>query len=149
MARIYQPMQRARDGRWDMTVSSDDEGWTHAVGFCGGTFDQRWPPYTGKEIAWPTQGAYDADREKHRAHAAHYHDDGHATADEAQACYDSYCRLLRRRDFDERDVQRKCAICGAWTQHRVTVGELRLLILCGAHLSEMDVAAATAKERTR
>ncbi|MGE0460889.1 MAG: hypothetical protein AB7Q16_05930 [Vicinamibacterales bacterium] len=153
MARIYQPLQRQRDGRWNMTVSSDEERWTHAVGFCAGTFDQCWPPHNPSEpqrvMAWGSVDAYEADRLKHRVHEALYHDDGHATAEEAQACYDRYCRLLHRRDFDEKDVQRKCAICGEWTVHRVMVGEVRLLSLCGAHLSETDIAAAIAKERRR
>lgn len=153
MARIYQPLQRRSDGRWNMTVGSDDEGWTHAVGFCSGTFDTIWPPHNPalpeRVAPWGGVEAYDADREKHRVHAALYHDDGHATAEEAEACYDHYCRVLRRRDFQERDVQRKCAICGAWTVHRVMVGDVRLLCLCVSHLSELDVAAAIRKERTR
>lgn len=148
MARIYQALQRQRDGRWNMTVSSDDEGWTHAVGFCAGTFDQCWPPFPLAKGGLP-EDLYEAEREKHRVHAALYHDDGHASAAEAEACHDRYVRMLRRRDFDERDVQRKCAICGAWTVHRVMVGETRLLTLCGAHLAETDVAAAVAKERAR
>lgn len=157
MARIYQALQRQSDGRWNMTVSSDDEGWTHAVGFCAGPlvgfcagpFDAQWPPFDAAKMSWTTAAAYEAEREKARAHASHYHDDGHASAAEAEACHDRYCRLLRRHDFNETDVLRKCAICGAWTVHRVMVGEVRLLNLCGAHLGEADVAAAVAKERAR
>lgn len=153
MARIYQPLQRQSDGRWNMTVSSDDERWTHAVGFCSGTFDQVWPPHNPslpeRVAAWGSVEAYEADREKHRVHAFAYHDNGHATAAEAAECYDRYCRTLHRRDFDEKDVQRPCAICGAWTQHRVMVGEVRLFALCSKHLADKDVAAAVAKERRR
>lgn len=150
MARIYQALQRQSDGRWNMTVSSDDEGWTHAVGFCAGSFDKQWPPFDDKAtIVGLPRDQYEAEREKARVHAAHYHEDGHATSAEAEACHDRYARLLRRRDFDERDVQRRCAICGTWTVHRVMVGETRLLTLCGAHLEEADVAAAVAKERAR
>lgn len=148
MARIYQPLQRRSDLRWNMTVGSDDEGWTHTVGFCAGTFDQCWPDAEkGPPIGYPVE-LYESEREKHRAYAEQYHADGHATAEEAQACYDRYCRVLRRRDFDEKNVQRKCAICGEWTVHRVMVGETRLLTLCAAHLSELDIAAAIAKERS-
>lgn len=36
--RIYQPLKIASGpnaGKWRMTVSSDEEGWCHATGYCG------------------------------------------------------------------------------------------------------------------
>lgn len=36
MARWYQVLQRQSDQRWDMTVSSEDEGWARAIGYCVG-----------------------------------------------------------------------------------------------------------------
>jgi hypothetical protein len=36
---ITQARQRESDRCWDMTESSDEEGWTHAIGYCAGKYD--------------------------------------------------------------------------------------------------------------
>lgn len=156
MARIYQPLQRQSDKRWDMTVSSDEERWTHAEGFCAGTFEKQWPDWPEGETPerlrfWMSREYYLARREEHRPHAAHYHDDGHATAEEASACYERFGRLVERRDVVDENEQRKCQVCSAWTTHRVLIGHSihQELVLCPAHQSDADVEAALAKERTK
>lgn len=146
MARIYQPLQRVTDGRWNMTVSSDEENWTHTIGFCCGKFDQVWKPYSGDSdsLAWPTQEAYEAERARHAAHARFYHDNGHATADQALDCYRRYDVLLHRREYFEQDVKKPCVVCNTWTMHRVLVGTSlpTELVLCIAHCTTWDVYRA-------
>jgi hypothetical protein len=134
MARIYQPLPRQSDGRFDMTVSSDDERWTHPIGYCAGSFDNLWPeqPRESHIQAWMSAEMYQADRARHLPFRDHYHADGHATSAEASACYAKYRIDHERRSFEEKDTQRKCVACQAWTTHRVMVGDHTLLVLCEA-----------------
>ena len=103
---VFQPMQRSADMRWDMTCTNS--AGTFAIGYCS---------HAGAHVDAP------------------YHDDGHATADEAAACYARY-QAEREMKFGERpDTQKKCVICEAWTTKRCVVGHAfgQEFACCEAH----------------
>lgn len=121
----YRPLQR-RDGRWDY-VCTNSAG-TFAIGYC---FNGEKPFYslTWDELADVVKDLYGNDparweeeKAKHAPRLANYHNTGHATAEEACECYRRYDVLEHSHRHDDEDAQKKCAICGEWTMHRVTVG---------------------------
>jgi hypothetical protein len=145
MAEIYQPLQRQSGGRWDYTVSSDENRSTYLTGYCCGDFDTVWPiePTTG--LLDPEQWA--SARAEALPFASKYHGDGHATAEEASACFLEY-QLDRVLTFtNDDDEQRKCQVCGAWTTGRATVGLSRRYSLCDQHRSRQHVADLASRER--
>lgn len=146
MARIYSARQRQSDGRWDMTVASDEENWCHAIGYCCGSFAEVWPehPRESHLMAWRTEQRYHADRAKALPFATKYHSDGHATAKEAESCYRVHEIDQGRRSFTESKVQRPCEACESWTQRRVELA-LQILNLCEQHDNPEGIAAALAK----
>lgn len=153
MARIYQPRRRADDQRWEMTVGSDEEGWCHPTGYCAGTFAKLYPEQRSEAIRAMMPGeaheaAYQAERQKAEKFAARFHDYGHATADEAQECYDRFLVEMMRRTMQERDVQRRCYVCGEWTQNRVDM-LYEMLIVCDTHNTPEGIAAARQTMRER
>jgi hypothetical protein len=147
MARIYQTRQRSKDKRFDMTVSSDDEGWCHPIGYCAGWKDLSDEEYK-KTFSWAGEemiARFKADHEKLRPFQAKYHDDGHETREQAAACYREY-EFDNELHFHElRDEQRKCAVCDAWTQGYASLGEFHRFYLCDAHKNREGVEQALAK----
>lgn len=96
----------------------------------------------GDEQRWEVEKAKYAD------HLHRYHDNGHASAEDAEACYRLYEVLLHSRRRIDDGVQLKCAACGAWTQARVLVGnaipyEYAICATCDTH--ENVLAAHTAR----
>lgn len=71
--------RRQSDGRWDFTLQND--GAVYAIGYCRGEPGLSKPGFTHK-----------------------YHEDGHATAEEAAQCYHDYQldQLLRLIDPEEK-----------------------------------------------
>lgn len=126
MARIYMPRQRTDDGRWRMTVSSDEEGWCHAVGYCRP--HKALTPTAG----YISQEMCDAENARTEPFKHKYHDDGHATEAEAAACYREWelDQDVHKHVFST--TQKKCAECGEWTSHVVEIG-LHLVTLCEKH----------------
>lgn len=145
MAQIYQPRQRASDGRWDMTVSSDEEGWAHAEGYCGGL------PKMYDESARARLGDTVFEMANRQAaeiaagpHAGKYHRDGHSTAEEAEACYATFCldKLKIHRFTGDRPAKlHACAHpgCAEYTPHMIEVGHFFHVHLCEAHLNRASV----------
>jgi hypothetical protein len=139
VARIHQPMQRKGDGRWDYTVSSDEEGWAHPDGYCAG-----WPFHGVTPQFVPAQ-------EWQRAAAAalpfraKYHTDGHATAEEAVRCHQEYELDRELRVFTRTDEQRRCVECNTWTARVVEVGTFRRWHICEGHDARATAAAQIAK----
>lgn len=138
--RIHQPLQRKGDGRWDYTVSSDEEGWVHAIGYCAGWIE----PEDGV-LGQPHADALRARMEPHRGK---YHRDGHATSAEAASCYREYELDQHLRFFEDRDTQERCEApgCGAWTQGRAQLGQFRVFPLCATHQTR-DVVAEVSERR--
>jgi hypothetical protein len=141
MARYYQVRQRQDNRRFDMTVSSDDEGWCHPIGYCAG-----WREYSAEN--YPSAKEYllseiQRDLEKRRPFQAKYHDGGHETREEADACYRDYELDQELRFYDLDDEQHKCALCGAWTQKVAELGQFhRYFHLCPEHANREGVEQA-------
>lgn len=116
MTAYFGPLQRQDNMRWDYTRRTGSTG-PYPIGYCAG-----WRDYTDqdyeemkKKLGEHIVAEMKRDLEKREPFKEKYHFDGHATAEEAMECYDRY-RLDHDLEFFEReDVQRKCAICEAWT----------------------------------
>jgi len=141
MTIFYQPLQRERDKRWDMTACSGSTP-THAIGYCAG-----WREYTREELekTWGSDSALVnqilRDQEERRKDKDKYHSDGHETAEDAQHCYDTYLLdtgLVFGRSETE---QHKCEVCGAWGQNTAYVrGDCLTPLhwLCDEHANRQD-----------
>ncbi len=150
MARFYQVRQRQSDKRFDMTVSSDDEGWCHAIGYCAGWRNlvtdedyQKAYSWAGKEML----KNFRADHEKLLPFKDKYHKTGHATAAEAEACYEEYEFEHELRFFQLKDEQRKCEVCETWTQGVAELGECTWFHLCPEHANVEGAKLASAKSK--
>jgi len=116
MARIYQVLKR-KDDRFDMTVSSDDEGWTHAIGYCAGWRELFKAECDRIHIPWEVARK---DQDKKRPFQSKFHKEGHGTAEEAHECYNNYILdILTEFDVIDNDGKLKCKVCSDWTQNRV------------------------------
>lgn len=118
MTAYYQPLARKDDGRFDYTRGTGSSP-AYSIGYCAG-------------------GTGDGDPAK-------YHDDGHATAEEACACYRAWCLDARLRFGSEAGTQKPCKRCGAWTQGRGSFfGDdfVRPVPLCDQHQTRADMEAA-------
>lgn len=142
MARIHQALQRKTDGRWDYTVSSDEEGWAHPAGYCGGW--KEWTEEDEKRTAIPWLRA---EQEKHRLFKDKYHTDGHATPEEARRCHREYELDQDLEAYEEEGAQRQCEVCSAWTTRRMQLGQFHRFTLCDAHATRDNVAALAEKPR--
>lgn len=147
MARIHSPRQRQSDMRWDFTVSSDEEGWAHATGYCVGWKD---PDDSNKELSEKFGDHYlirPDEAEKMRQFQAKFHSDGHATAQEASDCHDQYELDFELRFSENPDEMLKCASCGDFTTGRCTVGTFGRYVLCSSHQTPDEVKRVRAAER--
>jgi len=149
MTAYYQPLQRERDKRWDMTRSTGSSG-PHPIGYCCGWHE---PAREVLEKTWGPNGhmvdAVLRDYDRLRPFKDKYHEDGHATAEEASACWDDY-RLDNELEFTTSvDTMKKCGCCGAWTP---TVGYFRGAFyeetpLCSQHTNRDGMAEAIKKRK--
>lgn len=116
--------QRQRDGRWDYTINNAP------VGYCREWHD--WDE-TSKRLS---AAAY----EKALSFKDKHHDHGHETAEQACECYKDYL-LDQRLSLDHKDSgsQRRCEVCGEWTQMHAMVGAYRIFHLCDAHRNRDEV----------
>jgi len=144
MARIYQALQRQSDKRWDMTVSSDEEGWAHAEGYCAGwrgdpdeAEKERLNKMFGEGFSDRLQADWDAKRE----FKDKFHTDGHATSAEAYDCYRQYELDCELRFWESKSEQRKCQVCETWTTHRAELGHgcSREFIVCPEHSTKDQI----------
>lgn len=127
-----EPRQRESDKRWDYTSRNDNR--VHPLGYCAGTFDKVWPEWDESRVAWPSREHYEADRARASEHRDKYHGDGHATAEEACACYRDFM-LDQRLHLDGRmqDQQLRCRECGTFTDRAARIGSHELIPLCDEH----------------
>ncbi len=131
--------------RWDFTVSSDDEGWCHATGYCSGFTHPDEVDRQSEERGWGKMRQ--EEREKTLLHQAKFHTDGHATAAEANACHEEYELDFELRFGENPDEMLKCAVCGDFTTGRVSLGEFRRYVMCTAHHTREEVAKVRDAER--
>jgi hypothetical protein len=138
--RIHRPLQRQTDHRWDYTISSDEEGWTHADGYCAGW--REWTLEDARKVSVSEFGVRELlERQEERRKFQHkYHRDGHSSADQAALCYRAY-ELDQKLEFFnfEQDTQRKCEVCTVWTMGYARLGDYRTFPLCPEHQSRANV----------
>lgn len=121
----YQPLER-KDGGFDYTCTNG--AGTFPIGFCMSLGARPFYSLPYSDISDVVKGLYrdeahwEAEKTKYAAHLHRYHDHGHATAEEASACYRLFEVLLHSRRRTDESVQLKCGTCGNWTQSRVLVG---------------------------
>ena len=119
--------QRQIDGRWNYTSMNDGE--IYAIGYCHAfhEFDNSIP-------------VTEQEKEKHQANSHKYHTIGHATEEEACECYRQYLldhRLHLNKEMG--DQQKKCHICGVWTDQFAEIG-INWYPLCPEHNTREVVA---------
>ena len=149
MARIHQPLQKQSTGRWDYTVSSDDEGWAHATGYCAGWRDPDETDSWLKRHYGASMKVRPEEREKLHRFRDKFHSDGHATAEEAEACHDEYELDFELRFREDQDVMKRCAVCGEFTTGRADLGEFRRYAACKEHQTREAVKEVRDQERER
>lgn len=132
----YQARQRTT-GRWDYTVMNNRL--VSPVGYCQGRFDTIFPERRDPSWSWYLDDEHYAhERAKVLPFAAHYHDDGHATEDEANACYRRY-QLDQRLRLDGGEgghAYYRCQApggCTTLTNRYAELDHLSLFHLCDEH----------------
>jgi hypothetical protein len=101
------PRKRKWDQRWDYCCFNEDQNWANPIGYCSGN--------------GPTP----------------FHGDGHASREEAIACFRRYeLDHEATYEMEHPDELRRCRICQAWTNMAAAVGRagiIRIYDLCPAH----------------
>lgn len=110
----YVAKQRVEDKRWDYTCNN------HPVGYC-----RKYVEIDPKLYGEHRQAEYAATAHKH-------HSDGHATEEEARKCYLEYLLDHKMRFGQMSNQQKKCKICGEWTQGFAEM-DCEILVLCDKH----------------
>lgn len=122
-----------------MTVSSDDEGWTHALGYCAGWREQTRAELEADPVLRDMTDSILKDQEKSRPFREKFHTTGHEHAAEARRCFAEY-ELDHHLDLTAQDRanQRECIVCGSWTSARAKLGVEfpRVIVLCETHRTE-------------
>lgn len=132
----YAARQRQSDKRYDFTCQNDKRIWP--VGYCSA-----FRHYTPEDFQFMSEEAAKREAEKLNAKyaplAASFHTDGHASAEEAQACYRKYLldtRLQFTKELPtpaaEPDTQHKCVHCGVWTTGAAFI-DMQSWSLCPEH----------------
>lgn len=105
----YQPRQREKSLRWDFTCKNNKQIWP--IGYC-----------SGRSVGGP--------------HDDKYHDDGHASAEEASECYRQYL-LDNRLVFEDGEGRKTMRVCQHPECDEFTAGtaeiELCVFHLCDEH----------------
>ena len=125
------PMQRKSDGRFDYTYNG------RAYGYCC-EYDPI--PEDGKIM--PAQVAHDHNV-KMEPFKDKFHANGHATSEEACACYRQYLldmRLtLKPQEPENATQQHRCQVCKKFTACYAMVGSYRMFTLCPEHQTREEV----------
>lgn len=125
----YKALQREKDKRWDMTMNG-----RQAVGYCHA---HRAIP---EDAGWLPAERIRQLNENEAQFAAKYHSDGHATEEEAYACYLEYLLDHQVRfGLTDSGSQHKCKVCGEWTQKWVDA-VYEVIHLCDQHNNRDEVA---------
>jgi hypothetical protein len=118
MTTFFQPLQRESDKRWDYTRRTNSVP-PHPIGYCGGwNYDRL---LEAMPEADPHREYLVREMHDHEPLRAKYHTNGHATAEEAEHCHDTYLldtALVFRRSDSE---QHRCVVCKDWGQNLADV----------------------------
>lgn len=127
----YSARRRQTDGRFDFTVTTD--GFTIPVGYCGAY--RPWTSEDQRRFPVPPEVL-----KRSWAHSHKHHTDGHATPEEAAACYREFLLDQRLRTGLKNDRPDTCKECGARTDLYAAVDGDRFFILCEPH-NDREVVA--------
>lgn len=141
--------QRESDKRWDYT--SENDGRVHATGYCAGVAHCKtcgtetfYEPGKGFTRCTSKDGQHDGEH----LDRAPYHTTGHATAEEACACYRVYLLDTQLRLYDPKDAPKppttlhRCQApdgCPEFTAGLAEVGNGDHWRLCDAHRTRETV----------
>lgn len=130
-AREVQDPSSPNNGRWNYTCMNSGRIWK--IGYCAG-----WTEPKRNELI-RTFGESFADRvsaahEKLQEHKDRFHLDGHATKEEAYACYKQFI-LDSQLDLDRSmpDQMMRCLVCHEFTQGLAFVDHITTFVLCDKH----------------
>lgn len=127
----YGPRQREKDKRWDYCCENDGIIWP--VGYCRAYKDLADDPLVGDMMRKD-------ELELKRSLQHKHHTGGHASPEEAQACFREYqLDQNLRLSFTHPDTQFRCQVCGEWTQLYAQVGHLTTYDLCAQHNNRAEV----------
>lgn len=118
MTTYFEALQRQTDKRWDYTRRTGSTP-AHPIGYCAGWNYPRL--IENLEPSNPLIVALEHEQAARLQFKDKYHKDGHATAEEAMACHDTFLldtALEFRRSETE---QHRCVVCKAWAQNLVDV----------------------------
>jgi hypothetical protein len=125
------PRQRQEDMRWDYTCANRRTG-TYGVGYC-----RAWKPF--EPASYMTAEMCENENKKFEPFLSKFHTTGHATQDEACACYKDYLLDHEMWLGTMSGQQRQCQVCQTWTQTFVEVGTAHLFVLCEQHSGRDEV----------
>ena len=128
------PKQRESDRRWDYCNSNKRTG-TFAIGYC-----RAWIQLSSENTRFLSPVQCEEENWRLEPWLSKFHSTGHATEEEACACYKEY---LLDHEFQVRkyeDRQHKCRICDKWTQTGVEVGYVFFANLCSEHATRAEVS---------
>jgi hypothetical protein len=134
----YAARQRADDPgkhRWDYTLANK-RGGTYPIGYC-----HAFRPFTPETLRMDQEQCDRWNRDE-APFLTKYHDDGHATAEEACACYRTYLldHHTRLHDPPEKpDQLHRCAVCDKFTAGAAEVGNSDWWYLCDEHRTHEQV----------
>lgn len=126
----YRALQRKEDGRWDFTRTNDRV--STPTGYCAGWIE--WTPEQIERIPELVRETARLEPFRHK-----FHTDGHATREEAVACYRRY-ELDTSTNLDGRTVNAsRCLVCGEWTDRFASVSQCSHFPLCDKHRTAEEV----------
>lgn len=125
----YAARQRESDQRWDYTL--ENNGRIRPVGYCAPWKEWNQVDQALSPEAW----------QRYLINRLKYHDQGHATAEKAQACYKRYLldnslTLMHKLAT----AQHQCAECGEWTSFYADING-QTIFLCELHNNREGVEA--------
>lgn len=119
----YEPKQRAKDRRWDYTRNGAPTGYCREY----------------RELDSKLFPISEAEKEEYRGTAHKHHTNGHANELEARECYKEYMLDHKLRlNGTMANEQRKCQVCGEWTQKFAELG-ISIFTLCDKHNNREEV----------
>lgn len=126
----YCARQRQSDKKWDYTCANS--GQVYPVGYCC-----EYRPFRDEDKDW--MGVTEAYESLCVANAHKHHVGGHDTPEAAAECYRQYLLDFRLRlDGEQKDEQRKCEVCDAWTT-RYAIIDMHVFVLCDDHRTREHV----------
>lgn len=126
--RLYTTLQR-KDGRFDFTCQYDERAFP--VGYCA-----PYKEWKDGELGISADSLLVKEYEKFKDK---HHDNGHATREEAVACYREY--LLDSKlslNLESDNTQHKCQVCGEWTNLSAHL-DMDRWDLCSEHNNREEV----------